>query len=205
MPTIVQEAMHESLFLSGSLALDLVNTEMIIRGKKCDVFTSPAALARWWDEACEQHPDDCSFVVADEPVSWSNALLAEVKALRTTLRILYSCVVQQQPLEQAAFKRLNEVLALGYPALQQTATGTVKPVICLRTPKQGPLILPIALSALHLFTDKDQQRLHVCKNERCILFFYDSTKNGTRQWCSLSCMNRSRSISNYKKKKEQAN
>jgi len=33
------------------------------------------------------------------------------------------------------------------------------------------VLLPLALSALHLFTQTEYHRLHHCKNERCILFF----------------------------------
>ncbi|GCE31678.1 RNA-binding protein [Dictyobacter alpinus] len=197
--TLPQEAMHESLFLSGSLALDLVNTEIIVRDKKRDMLSSTAALARWWDEACEQHPDDCHFVVLEKPINWNTNLLLEVKMLRTVLRTLYTCLIEQQSLDEDTFEYLNRILALGYPALHKTTAQSVKPVIRLRDPQQGAIILPIALSALHLFTTKDQQRLHVCKNERCILFFYDTTRSGTRQWCSLSCMHRSRSFHNYHK------
>jgi predicted RNA-binding Zn ribbon-like protein len=58
--------------------------------------------------------------------------------------------------------------------------------------------VPIARSALHLFTEADWRRLHQCKHDRCIVFFYDTTKSGTRRWCSPGCMNRARSIQHYR-------
>ena len=72
-----------------------------------------------------------------------------------------------------------------------------------RDDDQGAVLLPIALSALYLFTQAEYHRLHHCKNERCILFFYDTTKSATRQWCSLECMNRARSLQHYRQVKEE--
>lgn len=191
----------EALFLSGSLALDLVNTEMVIRGKKQDLLASPDALAAWWKEARRQNSESQS-VLEEEPIEWNAELLTAVKALRASLRNLASKVVQNQTVDEETLEPLNAVLALGYPSLQKTEQGTIRQVMRLRDTKIAPVVLPIALSALHLFTEADWQRIHKCKNDRCILYFYDATKSGTRLWCSLGCMNRSRSIRHYRETKK---
>lgn len=193
---------NEALFLSGSLALDLVNTEMIIRGKKHDVLSSSDALAAWWKEA-NKHYSKGQPVVEKEPILWDTELLTAVKAIRTNLRTLASHVVQHQGVVDEVLEPLNAALALGYPSMQKTEQGTIIQVMRLRDTKIGPIVLPIALSAFHLFTEADWQRIHKCKNDRCVLYFYDNTKSGTRQWCSLGCMNRSRSIQHYKETKKQ--
>ncbi len=194
------QSASEPLFLSGSLALDLVNTEMVVRGKKRDVLASLDALAAWWKEAHKQNAES-QFVVEEEPIVWNVELLAAVKAIRADLRKLASQVVQTQAVEEEALEPLNAVLALGYPALQRTEQGTAIQVMRLRDAKIGSVMLPIALSAFRLFTEGDWQRIHKCKNDRCTLYFYDTTKSGTRQWCSLGCMNRSRSIQHYRETK----
>jgi predicted RNA-binding Zn ribbon-like protein len=199
-PQVPQPA-NEALFLSGSLALDLVNTELVIRGKKRDVLVSPDTLAAWWKEACKQYSGS-QCLVEEEHIVWNTELLAAVKALRASLRNLASRVVQQQAVDEEAFASLNAVLALGYPSMQKTEQGTIKQTMRLRDTKTGPVVLPIALSALRLFTEADWQRIHKCKNDRCILYFYDTTKSGTRQWCSLGCMNRYRSVRHYRETKK---
>jgi len=201
---IAQGAADEALFLSGALALDLVNTEMIVRGKKRDVLSSPDALARWWEKARTQHPENAEVKGVGEPIAWNSELLDAVKMLRVTVRTLCTHVVEQHAVEVGDLEGLNSVLALGYPSLERTAQGNVRLVTRLGDEQKGQVLLPIALSALHLFTEYDWQRLHRCKNDRCILFFYDSTKSGTRHWCSLGCMNRFRSIQHYKVTKKQA-
>jgi predicted RNA-binding Zn ribbon-like protein len=129
--------------------------------------------------------------------------LEAVKRVRQTLRTVCTHLVEEQVVTIEDVEMLNQVLSLGYPSLQQTAQGTVIAVYRAHDQKKGSILLPFALSAFRLLTDGERQRLHKCKNERCILFFYDTTKSGTRQWCSLGCLNRSRSIHHYKQIKEQ--
>ncbi|HEY6541600.1 MAG TPA: ABATE domain-containing protein [Ktedonobacteraceae bacterium] len=177
--------------------MDLINTEVMDRGKRHDLLPSPDALARWWEEACQQYPDECVIEGAGKPVTWTSELFEAIKALRMTLRTLITQVVEQQAVEEENLKPVNEVLAQGYSTLERTEQGNVKAVIHLRDPEQGSILFPIALSSVRLFTESDWRRLHQCKHDRCIVFFYDTTKSGTRRWCSPVCMNRARSIRHY--------
>jgi predicted RNA-binding Zn ribbon-like protein len=186
------------------LALELINTETLDRGKKRDGLSSPDALAQWWEKACQHSPDQGAVAGADKPIAWTNDLLAAVKALRKALRTLVTQVVEQQAIEEEELKPVNAILALSYAALERTEEGTVKAVLHLRDPGQGSVLVPIARSALQFFTEADWRRLHQCKHDRCIVFFYDTTRSGTRRWCSPGCMNRARSIQHYRLTRKQA-
>ena len=59
------------------------------------------------------------------------------------------------------------------------------------------VLLPIAHSALWLATEGQRARLRACGNGRCILLFYDTTKNGARRWCSVGCKDRDRKMKRY--------
>jgi predicted RNA-binding Zn ribbon-like protein len=191
------------LFLSGVLALDLVNTEMIIRGRRYDLLSSPEDVARWWQEALTHHPDGEKVKVEAQAIVWSASLLERIRQMRTAVRTLCTNLVERQPLDQEALTTLNALLAMGYPALDVVSGQEMVSVYRIREAEQGAVLLPIALSALHLFTQAEKHRLHKCKNDRCILFFYDTTKSATRQWCSLECMNRTRSLQHYQHLKEE--
>jgi predicted RNA-binding Zn ribbon-like protein len=195
---------HDAASLDGSLALEFINTEVMERGKKRDLLTSPHALAHWWADAREQYPDECVVEGAAEPIAWTSEQLEAVKALRMALRRLITGVVEQHEVGEEDLQPLNEILALGYSALERTGQGHVKTVMHLRDPEQGRLRFPIAVSALRLFTEFDWERLHQCRSDRCILFFYDTTKSATRRWCSPGCMNRARSIQHYRQTKNKA-
>jgi predicted RNA-binding Zn ribbon-like protein len=195
---------NEALFLSGSLALDLVNTEMIVRGKKHDILSSPEALSRWWREAIA-HRTEYKHIAVEEPATnWTSELLDEVKKVRQMLRALCTQLVEEQVVASENLEKLNFLLSLGYQSLQQTEQGTIILIHQAHNPQKENLLLFIALSASQLLANGERQRLHKCKNERCILFFYDTTKSGTRQWCSLECLNRQRSLKHYQQIKEQA-
>jgi lactoylglutathione lyase len=46
-------------------------------------------------------------------------------------------------------------------------------------------LLPVAESAADLLTVRDLSLLRKCENPACVLFFYDTTKNDARRWCSM--------------------
>jgi predicted RNA-binding Zn ribbon-like protein len=190
--------------LPGALALTVINTQVMERGKQRDLLSSPEALAHWWAEACQQYPDQCLVAGAVEPIAWTMELLEEVKGLRSTLRTIITHVVEQQVVAEEDLEPVNAILALGYSALETTGRGTIKTVLHLRDPRRGRVLVPIARSALQLITEVDLKRLHQCASDRCILFFYDTTKSGTRRWCSSGCMNRARSIRHYQLTKKEA-
>jgi predicted RNA-binding Zn ribbon-like protein len=191
------------LFLSGVLALDLVNTEVVVRGKRYDLFATPEDVADWWQQARRHHPAKEKVKAETPTIVWSAQLLERMKWVRAAIRTVCTNLVERQSLDVEALTTLNTILAMGYPALEAASGQEMIAVYRPRDDEQGAVLLPLALSALHLFTQAEHHRLHHCKNERCILFFYDTTKSATRQWCSLECMNRARSLQHYQHIKEE--
>ncbi len=190
-------------FLSGVLVLDLVNTEVIVRGRRYDLLCSPEDVARWWQEALTHYPDREKVGEETPTTIWSLQLLDRIKLIRGAIRMLCTNLVEHQPLNQEALTVLNAMLAMGYPALDIVSEKELIPTYRTREADQGGILLPIALSAFHLLTQAEKHRLHKCKNDRCVLFFYDTTKSATRQWCSLECMNRARSSQHYQRIKSE--
>jgi predicted RNA-binding Zn ribbon-like protein len=186
------------LFLSGRLALDLVNTEIVVRGKKGDLLGSPADLENWWEDVRKHYSE--SFVVENGQLEFDDKLLAEVKLLRGDLRRIFAKLAGKQTLNDTDFAELNRRLALGYQTLTVMPQGKPTGRYRLSGPATGKLLFEIAYSAFNLITGDELERLHQCQNDRCILYFYDTTKSATRHWCSLGCMNRARSRLNYQKK-----
>jgi predicted RNA-binding Zn ribbon-like protein len=186
------------LFLSGALALDLVNTEIMQRGKRKDLLVSPQDLAAWKEAAFKEYPEELSLEV--EPEEFDEATFEAIKNLRAALRHIFTALVEQHPVPETGLEELNRALKLGYQALRTGADGNLLPYYRLdpsANKNMAALLLPVALSAFKLITEKEVGRLHRCKNNRCILFFYDQTKSATRHWCSLGCMNRARSVQRY--------
>lgn len=52
-------------------------------------------------------------------------------------------------------------------------------------------LLPVARSAATALIDDDPSRLRRCAHPDCQLYFYDTSRNGSRRWCSMAtCGNR---------------
>jgi len=198
-------AARKFFFVGNVLALDLLNTEVVMRGKKRDLLSSPEDLAAWWQEALSLSTEQDAVEGAANAASWSNELLEAIKTLRTALRNIVLSLIEQRPINPGDLAELNRLLHTGYQSLEVTPEGELEPRYHAVDREKQAVLLSIALSALHLLTQRERTRLRKCKNERCIGVFYDTTRSATRHWCTLECMNRARSVQHYRQaKREQA-
>jgi predicted RNA-binding Zn ribbon-like protein len=77
--------------------------------------------------------------------------------------------------------------------LGHTTSGP--PVVADRPLEQ--LRLALAVSALDA-TRLDRSRVHRCAHARCILLYFDTTKNRSRRWCDMAtCGNRAKASAHY--------
>ena len=189
------------LFVGHALALDLVNTEVVIRGRRGDLIANPSEVIRWW-QAAQRHHVNLPLVavvgdLAPDPAATHTTLIA----LRAALRRMFSQIADSQQPDAADLAVMNAALQPGVVVAQPDGDGRVQQAYRLAASPLHPLVFTVALAALQLLTSGDVQRLHRCENERCILLFYDTTKSATRRWCSLACMDRARSIRRYQQAK----
>jgi predicted RNA-binding Zn ribbon-like protein len=185
-------------FVSGVLALDLVNTDILLRGKRHDFLITPEDAAEWWSQTTLHHPNRDRVKGEAETLQWDTTLLAALKRLRVALRHVFLSLIEQHPVNESDLEELNHALVLGYRVLERNQSGELVPIYQTSEPQSGAVLLPIALSALRVITESERDRLHECANERCIGLFYDTTRSATRRWCSPECMNRARSLQHYR-------
>jgi predicted RNA-binding Zn ribbon-like protein len=186
--------MSQIEFIGEALAFDFVNTEMVVRRKPVDLLSTPDALLVWWNAALDHYqmsmPD--SLEITDE-------VFEKARVLRGALRRIFTAIVGHAELDSADLDILNIALSAGHPRL--IAMPDQRFGINQVSDEANAMLLTIAHSAAWLLTECERERLHKCKNERCVLMFLDTTKNGNRVWCSIDCMNRARSIEHYQHSK----
>jgi predicted RNA-binding Zn ribbon-like protein len=199
-PHVSDSGAETFLFLGDVLALDLVNTEVVVRGKGRDLLGTPEDVGKWWRAAQRSYPD-MDVVQASGIVGFDLAALLALKQLRTALRGMFGALADGTTPASADIDVVNSVLCMGTHALMLTSSGAVQAVYQAQ-PGAASMLLAIALSAVRLVRDGERQRLHRCSNERCVLLFYDTTKSATRRWCSLGCMDRARSAKRYRAAKQ---
>ncbi|RSN24058.1 hypothetical protein DMC63_05685 [Streptomyces sp. WAC 05977] len=161
------------------IALDLLNTTWPERGEQRDVFDEPGGVAAWLAEwGLPDTPE------AEEPLRHTRSVLREVL---------------ESP-GASAERALNEVLARGRlrPELGQ---GGPEEVIEVEEAAWRPAWLA-AYGYLSLLRARPERIKRCSAYPVCTLYFDDTTRNGTRRWCSMeTCGNRAKAARHYRRER----
>jgi len=187
------------LFVGENLAIDLVNTEIVERGKPIDLLARPGAYARWWQAAASRYPELAGELASSQA---KPEFMASVLALRAALRAVFDAIAAESPVPPQGLATLNRTLATSHDAVALDPAGAPQPLLVPSGPETDGPQACVAREAFTLLTRADRSRLHRCANGRCVLLFYDTTKSATRRWCSTTCMNRARSAERYRQHKQ---
>ncbi|MFC8919851.1 CGNR zinc finger domain-containing protein [Streptomyces sp. NPDC057116] len=161
------------------VCLDLLNTRWVEDGAPRDLLTGGAGLAVWLTSTGL----DARFR-ADAPA------LEHTLAARDALAALVDA-----PGDKGATARLNAVLDHGRIRATLTSEGPgEEPEFA--DPSWGP-----AWTAARDYLDllrRAPDRIRACAHEACVLHFFDTSRNGTRRWCSMAvCGNRAKASRHY--------
>jgi predicted RNA-binding Zn ribbon-like protein len=179
------------LFVGNHLALDFLNTRPVQNGEPQEFLSEFNSLLRWFRAA--------ELVTARELVTlqqqWGNSAraqqtLGDIRRLREELRKEVLAWEAGRTLHRATREKLNSLLAI-HPMLMRVFETDNGPrtdlFFAVRQPED--MFAPLAYSAAKLFTETDRSRVRKCGE--CVLHFLDTSKKGTRRWCSMQfCGNR---------------
>ena len=160
------------------LALDLLNTQWMVAGTPADLLATPEGTRAWLTAA--------GLPAAPGPQT-RQALLQARQAIRD--------VVSGHGGATAA-DRLNAVLSHGYLRLSLGTDMVPEQTLETREAAWRPAVMAAA-SLLDLLRQAPG-RIRSCEHPDCVLWFYDTTRNGTRRWCSMAvCGNRAKARRHY--------
>ena len=195
-------------FVGERLCLDFVNTELVRGGQRVDLLGGFGDLLRWWTAAGLARPAQARTLVSrfrDRPETARTH--QEALALRTVLReIMALLAAGETAVPRAALDRLNQVLRerAGDLVLRRNASG-YETRFLRRLDRPRQLLVPIAESAAELLSRDDPSRVKKCENPLCVLYFYDTTRNHARRWCSMkACGNRAKVAAHYERTRGEA-
>ncbi len=190
-------------FIASLLCLDFVNTEPAQGGERVDLLRGFAELINWLEAA---------GVLASEPARraadrWGRsaqgeATFREAVALRAALRAGAERLAVGKPVGRETVTAVNRVLASRpvYPQLARKGKGYATRLEPL---SDAPLhlLVPVAESAAWLLEHGERSLVRRCEGPQCVLFFYDTTKNKSRRWCSMeACGSRAKAMAYYRRK-----
>jgi predicted RNA-binding Zn ribbon-like protein len=160
------------------LALDLLNTQWLASGSPADLLATTQGTRAWLAAAG----------IAAAPVPGTRqALIAARQAIRDVLTAQGGT---------AALDRLNQVL--GHGCLRLSLGPPMNPGQTLEV--DDPAWRPGVMAAANLLELLEQapERIRRCQHPACVLWFLDTTRNGTRRWCSMAtCGNRAKAHRHY--------
>ena len=179
------------LFLGNHLALDFLNTRPVQNGEAVELLSDFDALLRWLQAA--------DLLASDQAASlqqqWGASARAEhlveaMRELRERLRKEVLTIERGGTVHRATTNELNHLMAEHPMLTRLKASGSGSKTELWFDPRQPEdLFAPLAHSAATLFADVDRNRVRKCR--QCVLHFYDTSKKGTRAWCSMQlCGNR---------------
>ena len=179
------------LFLGNHLALDFLNTSPVQNSEALELLPDFDALLRWFQAA--------DLLSSREAASlrqqWGESARAQhvveaIRELRERLRKEILSWERGGTFHSAAAGELNRLMA-EHPMLTRLKANGITSTTELWFDPRRPedLFAPVAHSAAMLFADIDRNRVRKCG--QCVLHFYDTSKKGTRRWCSMQlCGNR---------------
>jgi predicted RNA-binding Zn ribbon-like protein len=179
------------LFLGNQLILDFLNTCPVQNGEAVELLCDFDAVLRWFHAAALLS----SRQAAGLRQQWGESARAyhvveAMRALRERLRKEVLAMESGGIVRRAAINELNQLMA-EHPMLTRLKASGKTPMIELWFDPHRPedLFAPVAHSTAKLFAEVDRNRVRKCG--QCVLHFYDTSKKGTRRWCSMQlCGNR---------------
>ena len=179
------------LFVGNHLALDFLNTRPVQNGEPTELLSDFSALLRWFQAAGLLIPREMASLQRQSGESaTARRTLDAIRQFRERLRKEVLAWEGGAAVHRASVEELNRLMA-AHPMLSKVqATGNAHSMELWFEPRQPEdLFAPLAHSAAKLFAEADRNRVRKCG--QCVLHFYDTSKKGTRRWCSMQlCGNR---------------
>jgi predicted RNA-binding Zn ribbon-like protein len=179
------------LFVGNQLVLDFLNTRPVQNREPSELLPDFSALLRWFQAADLLS----SREVGNLQRQWGRSARAQktTEAMRQLREKLRKQILAWERSGSAQYSTLHELnhLMAKYPMRTRLTTNGKWYSTELRFEPREPedSFAPLAYAAATLFATVDRKRVRKCA--RCVLHFRDTSKKGTRRWCSMQlCGNR---------------
>jgi predicted RNA-binding Zn ribbon-like protein len=188
------------LFVGNQACLDFINTDLVLNGQPTDLLPSLQDLVAWLLQAGLM-TKELAKRFEKEGSRRGAETLKQAKEFRTTMREMAERLAAGTSVPQAALDAVNQALRyrVGYPQVGRQ-NGGFKRTYHQEFTDSDQLLGLLAEAASDLLVRCDLSLVKKCQNPACVLFFYDTTKNHARHWCSMNlCGNRSKVAAHYQR------
>jgi len=201
------EAKIPFLFVGNQRCLDFINTSFVVNGDPVEVLTTFSDLVMWLVEAELLSEEEGKKIER----RWSKQeegpeTFEQARTFRATLREMVERIADGRPVPQAAMEAINGLLRyrIGYPQVTRR-NGKFEQDYLADSQEANQVLGLLGEAAMNLLCTCEHSLIKKCQNPLCVLFFYDTTKNHTRHWCSMTlCGNRSKVAAHYRRHRSQS-
>lgn len=180
--------------LSGNLSLDLVNTEVVRRGKRLNLLSRETDILGWLHAVQAQISfwEECQTDFEQQLPTIKNSLLI----MRNELRTYFESIADQHTIPTSLIPYLEQFIEQA-PFTYKLKRGKLTPIPLGKLSAQ--LLAIIAFDALSLIAKGQLQRLKRCANTDCVLLFID--ESGRRKWCSMKICGNRKKVAQFQQRK----
>jgi predicted RNA-binding Zn ribbon-like protein len=194
-------------FNSGNLALDFANTiDWPGSDQSREMFNSYVDLLSWAKFYSALTGDEIEFLAAeaDRHPRLAVKALKQAIALRDAVYLTFTAVAHNEQADSDGLVTIKDMW--GQAVLEAEITPGEKHFTWSWDQKKSSLeyiLYPVAHAAMELLLSKNLLQVGQCADDRgCGLLFIDTSKNHSRQWCSMEdCGNRAKAQRYYRRKK----
>jgi len=192
------------LFVANRPILDLVNTKPVLENGPTELLPDTRALERWLVASGMVHTSR----VRASLQGWRNSaeaaeFLEQLIAFREKLR---EAILRMEGGASPTEAFLNEMNALlrqhPLPALLHKREGKLVRDKSFELQRPSDLWAPIVDAAADLLAETEPSRLRKC--EACVIHFVDTSKKGSRRWCSMNICGNKLKVAAYQRRKRTA-
>ena len=190
------------LFLGNQLALDFLNTKPILDGEPRELLSNTAGLEQWLiASGIVTSQKERAPVRAWRDSRQAKAFLKSLIAFRERLRSAVLRVEAGLGPGQAFLTEIN-ILLKEYPQRTSLSTQGSKVVLnhYFEARKPEDVWTPIVAATAELLSEVESSRIRKCESESCIFHFYDTSKKGSRRWCSMSICGNKLKVAAYQRR-----
>ena len=189
------------LFVANHLILDLLNTKPVLAGAPTELLSDVRALERWLIASGMANSARTKAAMR----GWRNstqaaAFLDQLVAFRERLRESVVRIENGSQPTDAFLAELNSLL-IQYPlhTSLRKRKGKVIRETTFELRKPSDLWAPIINAAADLLANADPSRIRQC--ESCVVHFFDTSKKGSRRWCSMNICGNKFKVAAYQQRK----
>ena len=197
----VNEWIDGFLFIANKSILDFLNTKPVLEEGPTELLSDVRALERWLIASdMVTSPKAKAAVRSWRQSPEAAAFLDHLITFRERLREAVVRIENGSSPTDAFLAEVNSLL-LQYPRLASLhkRSGKVIRETLFEPRRPADLWVPIIDATADLLVETESSRIRKC--ESCVVHFFDTSKKGSRRWCSMNICGNKLKVASYQRRK----